>query len=66
MCNYSSLTAGLKKIQSSYIGTPGCLDFDLEKDESSEIYDVMFKPETFLVAHKISFLTAGLQQAQPV
>lgn len=55
-----------RKAQSLYLGTPGHLVFDSWKDQSRGIYDVMFKSETSLLTHRISFFTAGLQQARPI
>lgn len=43
-----------EKVQPLYLGTAGCLVFDLWRVESSGIYDAMFKSETSLVTHRIS------------
>lgn len=64
MWNQSWLTAGLGKLTLYILGLLSVSDS--WKDESSGIYDVMFKFETSLVTHRISFFIGSLQQAQPI
>lgn len=64
MWNQSWLRAELGKLTLYILGFLSVSD--LWKDESSGIYDVMFKSETSLVIHRISFFIGSLQQAQPI